>query len=228
VIRKHRILLTGAGSPGCLGEYLYKKLREQGHEVLGVGKHGPDKYLDFFEICYYCTLLNIVRDFQPTVLINNAALLDMCKFGKTTETTWNRTVKANITVPFQLTQAFCEIHGEKIYNNDRCSDFRVVNISSMAASIGMREATPYVVTKAGLEAMTRNLAREFAGCDILSFFAIAPCMIDTSMSAEMTARRQPIPAAEPADVWRLVDFCVNHAPHTASGSVFPMAAGMGV
>lgn len=174
------------------------------------------------------TLARLVKEFKPTVLINNAAILEMAPLSQTTETVWNRTLKANLTIPFQLTQAFCELHGEAISRDDSWIDLRVINISSMAAIIGMRNATPYVATKAALEAMTRNQAREFSDCNSLSFFSIAPCLINTPMSKGLLNTKSPMKVAEVDDVWKLVHFCVNHAPHTASGSVFRMAAGMGV
>ena len=61
---------------------------------------------------------------------------------------------------------------------------RIINISSVVAHVGNRGQAPYTMAKAGLDAMTRSLAQELAGRDILVNF-VAPGFIETEMTAEL-------------------------------------------
>jgi 3-oxoacyl-[acyl-carrier protein] reductase len=61
---------------------------------------------------------------------------------------------------------------------------RVVNISSVVGHTGNAGQIPYTMAKAGLDAMTRSLAQELAGRDIL-VNSVAPGFIDTEMTASL-------------------------------------------
>jgi 3-oxoacyl-[acyl-carrier protein] reductase len=59
---------------------------------------------------------------------------------------------------------------------------RIVNVSSVVGHTGNAGQIPYTMVKAGLDAMTRSLAREMQGRDIL-VNSVAPGFIDTEMTA---------------------------------------------
>jgi 3-oxoacyl-[acyl-carrier protein] reductase len=59
---------------------------------------------------------------------------------------------------------------------------RIVNISSVVGHTGNAGQIPYTMVKAGLDAMTRSLAQEMRGRDIL-VNSVAPGFIDTEMTA---------------------------------------------
>ena len=63
-----RILLTGAS--GFLGKELYKSLKECGHQVIGVSRHGPDISCDITD-----SYLDIPLGSRPQMLIHSAAKL---------------------------------------------------------------------------------------------------------------------------------------------------------
>ncbi|RIK92081.1 MAG: 3-oxoacyl-ACP reductase [Proteobacteria bacterium] len=61
---------------------------------------------------------------------------------------------------------------------------RIINISSVVGHVGNRGQSPYTMAKAGLDALTKSLAQELAGRDIL-VNSVAPGFIETDMTAEL-------------------------------------------
>lgn len=61
---------------------------------------------------------------------------------------------------------------------------RIINISSVVGHTGNAGQVPYAMEKAGLDALTRSLARELQGRDIL-VNSVAPGFIDTAMTREL-------------------------------------------
>ena len=75
---------------------------------------------------------------------------------------------------------------------------RIVNISSVVGHTGNAGQIPYTMVKAGLDALTRSLAQEMQGRDIL-VNSVAPGFIDTEMTAGLPDEvRTPDPGADPA------------------------------
>jgi 3-oxoacyl-[acyl-carrier protein] reductase len=63
---------------------------------------------------------------------------------------------------------------------------RIVNVSSVVGHTGNPGQSPYTMAKAGLDALTKSLAQELAGRDIL-VNSVAPGFIATDMTAELPA-----------------------------------------
>ena len=66
----------------------------------------------------------------------------------------------------------------------RQSGGRIINISSVTAHTGNAGQIPYTMEKAGLDAMTRSLAKELSGRNIL-VNSVAPGFIDTEMTRHL-------------------------------------------
>jgi len=64
---------------------------------------------------------------------------------------------------------------------------RIVNVSSVVGHTGNPGQSPYTMAKAGLDALTKSLAQELAGRDIL-VNSVAPGFIATDMTAELADR----------------------------------------
>lgn len=98
--------------------------------------------------------------FQIDIIVNNAGiagskLLNDPDRGPIEETQFQQQYNVNVLAPLLLVQA-CEPYLPK----DRSG--RIVNVSSVSASIGCESQSVYAGTKAALEAMTRVWARELA------------------------------------------------------------------
>ena len=61
---------------------------------------------------------------------------------------------------------------------------RIINISSVVAQTGNPGQIPYTMEKAGVDALTRSLAKEMAGRNIL-VNSVAPGFIETAMTGEL-------------------------------------------
>lgn len=74
----------------------------------------------------------------------------------------------------------------------RRAEGRIINISSVVGHTGNAGQIPYTMEKAATDAMTKSLARELAGKNIL-VNSVAPGFIDTDMTRDLPEEiRQPI------------------------------------
>ncbi len=105
-----------------------------------------------------------------TLVVNHAAMA-MAPFLDMRPDTWWRQVDVNLSGSFRLIQAV--VPGMRAVGAGR-----IIVIASEAGVVGMRNATAYSASKAGLIALTKSLARELAPEGIVTN-AIAPSYIDT-------------------------------------------------
>jgi len=109
------------------------------------------------------------------VLVNNAGILATGPFDSTTGEAWDRLVAVNLTGVFNCVQAAVPAMRGR-------PGASIINIASVAAEKGGGAIGNvwYGVTKAGVVAMTRGLARDL-GPQGIRVTAIAPAVIETDM-----------------------------------------------
>jgi NAD(P)-dependent dehydrogenase (short-subunit alcohol dehydrogenase family) len=109
------------------------------------------------------------------MLFNNAGMEIDKSFEETTAADWDRILGVNLRGAFLLTQAVLDVFPE--------SGGAIVNISSIHATHAFPGSIAYACSKAGMIALTRNLALELAKRHIRAN-AICPGYIDTRLWEE--------------------------------------------
>jgi len=109
------------------------------------------------------------------MLFNNAGMEIDKSFEETTAADWDRILGVNLRRAFLLTQAVLDVFPE--------SGGAFVNISSIHATHAFPGSIAYACSKAGMIALTRNLALELAKRHI-RVNAICPGYIDTRLWEE--------------------------------------------
>ena len=163
-----------------------------------------------------------------SILVNCAGdIIASAPVEQMAEDLWNRVLATNLTSAF-LCAKYC-IPGMKSLDGGR-----IVNISSISArSGGGPGAAHYAVSKAGLESLTRALAKELAPFNITAN-AVAPGIIYTPIherfnTPESLERlRQMIPLARigsPAEVASVVSFLASSDASYITGEVIAVNGG---
>ena len=108
------------------------------------------------------------------VLINNAGISQIKLFTDITDIDWDKMLATNLNSVFYASQ---EVLPYMINKKEGC----IINISSIWGSVGASCEVHYSVTKAGIDAMTKSLAKELGPSNI-RVNSIAPGIIDTDMN----------------------------------------------
>lgn len=109
------------------------------------------------------------------ILVNAAGILRIAPFLDVTPSDWDRVLAVNLSGVFFLTQAICRNMVAAGAGG------RVVNVSSVHATVSEPNAAPYTASKGGLEAMTRTIATELAPHKI-TVNCVRPGATSTAMS----------------------------------------------
>jgi len=141
------------------------------------------------------------------ILVNNAAIFYRTPFEELTEEDWDRFLNVNLKGPFLL----CRKIGAIML---RQGQGKIVNLADIAGQKVWAEYIPYSVSKAGLIALTRGLAKALAPHVQVS--AIAPGTVllpegTTPEEREGAVRRVPLERLGfPEDIARAVVYLVEN------------------
>lgn len=113
------------------------------------------------------------------ILVNNAAHAHYGFAADLAEEDWRDTLDVCLTGTFMCAQGAARA----MIENERG---KIINISSIAARVGLARTAAYAAAKGGIEALTRVLAVELAESGI-QVNAIAPGPIDTEFSREVVS-----------------------------------------
>ena len=154
------------------------------------------------------TVRRVVGDFGSVdILVNNAGTLDhLAQLPDQVPELWERDLRVNLTGSFNCAQAVWPHMKERGWG-------RIVNMASVAGTLGGFGQASYSTTKAGLLGLTRTLALEGARHGI-TCNAIVPGIIGTEafrfgnpeMNERMVRRTAMRRTGEPQDVANAVAF----------------------
>lgn len=113
------------------------------------------------------------------VLINNAGISEFKLFTDVTDEDWDKIINTNLYSTFCVTQ---EAVKNMINNKSGC----IINISSIWGLVGSSCESIYSISKAGIDAMTKSLAKELGPSNI-RVNSIAPGFIDTKINSNLSS-----------------------------------------
>jgi len=168
---------------------------------------------------------------QIDILVNNAGVELDAPFPEMTAALWDKILAINLRAPFLLTQALQPLFP--------ATGGAVINISSIHASHAFANSTAYACSKAGLVALTRNLALELAPHRV-RVNAICPGYIDTRLWEEYTRQSPDAEALAlrtaalhplgrrgvPADVANAALFLAEHGSAFITGTCLVVDGGL--
>ena len=114
------------------------------------------------------------------VLINNAGISQSKLFTEVTEEEWRYVIDNNLTSVFYMSQ---EVVPHMIQQQSGC----IINISSIWGMVGSSCESVYSVSKAGVDGLTKALAKEL-GPSHIRVNSIAPGLIDTQMNQDLSEK----------------------------------------
>ena len=166
-------LITGGAIR--IGRDICKKLHENGYNIICHYNKSEDEAKDLkLELnelrensCeIYCLDLNDLEQLEDLIkkinnnfnsldlLVNNASSFFKTDIEKHDESDWNNLINSNLRGPFLLSR-YCK----KMLSE---SKGLIINISDAMVNRGMKHYAIYSIAKAGLENLTKTLARELA------------------------------------------------------------------
>ncbi len=160
------------------------------------------------------------------ILVNNAGITRDDVVMRLKEDDWDAVLNANLKGGFACAKSVIRGMMKKRWG-------RIISIGSIVASMGNIGQANYVAAKAGMEGLTKTLAREYASRGITANL-VAPGFIETDMtrSLEDSVRNglmAQIPMARfgsPEDVAAAVAYLAGDGASYVSGQVIHVNGGM--
>lgn len=192
-----KVILVTGGSRG-IGADIVKTLAKDGYQVIlnynnseneakciqeeldkenisiDIYKANVSNHIEVTKMINFC----INKYHKIDVLINNAGIAQTKMFTDITDNDWNNMIQTNLTSAFYSIK---DALPSMIHNKDGL----IINISSIWGQIGASCEAHYAVSKAGLDAMTKSLAKELGPSNI-RVNSIAPGIIDTKMNSHLS------------------------------------------
>ncbi len=113
------------------------------------------------------------------ILVNNAGVSEYKMFCDSNDDDWNRIINNNLYSAFICSQYVLE-------NMVKNKNGSIINISSIWGLIGSSMEVIYSISKAGMDGMTKALAKEY-GASNIRINSIAPGIIETDMVKELSS-----------------------------------------
>jgi 3-oxoacyl-[acyl-carrier protein] reductase len=160
------------------------------------------------------------------ILVNNAGLTRDQIVLRMSEADWDTVLDTNLKGAFLAIRAVLKGMMKR-------KSGRIVNVSSIVGLIGNKGQANYAASKAGLIALTKSVAKEYASRNIL-VNCVAPGFIDTDMTDALpvearTSLLQQIALARlgrPEDIAGAVLFLVSDLAGYVTGQVVVVDGGM--
>lgn len=207
-------LVTGAARG--IGRCIAETLRDQGARVAAGDLRAPEidgalgVEMDVTdEQAIEGAFARVESDLGPVDhLVLNAGIFVIEPFEETTLASWQRTLDTNLTGAFLCARRALPGMRERGYG-------RIVAIGSSAGKTGgAKSVAAYGASKAGIMAMAKAIASEYAGTGVTAN-ALAPALIDTDMVSMMPSMRERVPLGRFGTTQEVADvvafLCSDHS-----------------
>jgi 3-oxoacyl-[acyl-carrier protein] reductase len=188
---KGRTALVTGGSRG-IGRAVVERFQALGAHVLAP-THAELDLADAAAVEAYAAALHEPVD----VLVNNAGVNTLAGIADLTDDVLAETLAVNLTAPLRLCRALAPGMATRGYG-------RIVNVSSVWTAIGKARRLPYMVSKSGLNGLTKALAVELAPRGVL-VNAVAPGIVATELTSRNNTPQQIAALAEQIPLGRLAE-----------------------
>ena len=234
------------GSQRGIGRAIAESLAEKGCNIVisDINAEGAQKTADEIAAKYNVKAIgvscNVTKKEEQTALanaaveklgrldiwVNNAGAIRDDLLMRMSEADWDLVQTVNLKGVFFGIQAATKVMMKAKYG-------KIVNISSVAGLVGSAGQANYASAKAGVIAITKTAAREYASRNI-TVNAVCPGFILTDMTSnlpdkwkEEVIKQTPLPKrGEPADIAKAVRFLASSDADFITGVILRVDGGM--
>ena len=238
-LKNKKILITG--STGGIGNCLVEKFNSLGSTIFATGtneeklnnlkKKYPNIMVEKFKLDQHDKIENFIENVNEKldgleILVNNAGITMDNLSIRLTEENWKKVLDINLTSTFLMSKAAIKKMLKNKYG-------KIVNITSVVGHTGNLGQANYTASKAGIIAMSKSLAIEYAKKNI-NINCISPGFIKTAMTDKLDDKFKEvilskIPSArlgEPDDIANAVLFLCSDQSSYINGETLHINGGM--
>ena len=239
-LKNKKIIVTGAS--GGIGNSIVKRLNDCGAKILATGtkieklEELKSKYNNIDVLKFDISQNDKIEDFIENAcqtlggsldcIINNAGLTQDNLAIRMNLDEWKKVIDINLTSTFLLSKFAIK----KMLKN---KSGKIVNITSVVGHTGNLGQANYTASKAGIVAMSKSLAIEYAKKNI-NINCISPGFIKTAMTDKIDEKFKElivskIPSArlgDPEDVANAVLFLASDQSNYINGETIHVNGGM--
>ena len=239
-LKDKKIIVTGAS--GGIGNSIVEKLSNSGAKILATGtkieklEELKSKYKNInilkFDISQNTKIEEFVENATKELggsldcIVNNAGLTQDNLAIRMSFDEWKKVIDVNLTSTFLLSKYAIK----KMLKN---KSGKIVNITSVVGHTGNLGQANYTASKAGIIAMSKSLAIEYAKKNI-NINCISPGFIKTAMTDKIDEKFKElivskIPSArlgEPEDIANVVLFLASDQSNYINGETIHVNGGM--
>lgn len=228
----YNVLITGSSSG--IGAETAKVLKKYGYNVFTTGRRELDKenYYSIDLSCFeHAKMLYeaAIKEFgNIDILINNAGEYYYSPIERVQDYDIERVMTINLSIPYYLSSLCVSQMKEKRFG-------RIINISSISASVGEANASLYAATKAGLYGMTKSLALELAQYNV-TVNCISPGWVETKILNDINEEDKAeildvVPQRrfiQPVEISNLIKYLISDEAKGLTGQNINLCAGLSV
>ena len=239
-LKNKNIIVTGA--TGGIGNSIIKKMYENGANILASGtnieklekikKTFNNVKILSFDISQSDNIENFIEDASKELgasldcIVNNAGITQDNLAIRMSLDEWKKVIDINLTSTFLM----CKFAIKKMLKNKKG---KIINISSVVGHTGNLGQSNYTASKAGIVAMSKSLAIEYAKKNI-NINCVSPGFIKTTMTDKIDEKFKDIiiskiPSArlgEPEDIANAVLFLASNQSDYINGETLHVNGGM--